>query len=114
MKNKYSTFTVGDTLVRYDFPLEGAGAPQLSLLPKGLAAVPHRAVLPPDVEIKGLPDRWQPVQAFALDSLVQLKCRGDGEAAGFCQGRTMRNGPSTAALEFVSRRWRRGAGRPVW
>jgi hypothetical protein len=45
------------------------------VLPKGLAPVKHREFLPPDVEICGLPARWQPVRAYSLDSLLHLKLR---------------------------------------
>ncbi len=110
MKKNVSTFTVGDTVVVYHFPKEGGGAPQLSLRPKSLPPVQHRAVLPPEVEIKGLPERWQPRRAWDLDSLVQLKCRGDLEAGGFSQGRTMRAGPSSALLEFIDQEVEKGGG----
>ena len=101
MSKILSKFTVGDTVIRFDAPAEGTGAPQLSLHPKGLAPVKHRDFLPPDVEIRGLPARWQPVRAFSLDSLVQLKCMEEHPAGGFSQGRTMRGGPSTEALRFA-------------
>jgi alpha-galactosidase len=95
-----SKFTVGDTVVRFDAPAEGKGAPQLSLHPKSLAPVKHREFLPPDVEIVGLPAMWQPRRAWALDSLVQLKCMEDVYGGSFSQCRTMRAGRSTAVLEF--------------
>ncbi|MCX6970714.1 MAG: alpha-galactosidase [Verrucomicrobia bacterium] len=96
-----SQFTVGDTIVRFD--TAGKGAPQLSLLPKGLATVKHREFLPPDVEIRGLPARWQPMSAWVFDSLVQIKCMEDKYGPS-SQGRTMRGGPSTTALEFISQK----------
>ena len=77
MTKLLSKFTVGDTIIRFDAPSEGKGAPQLSLHPKSLSPVKHREYLPPDVEIAGLPAMWQPVRAWALDSLVQLKCMKD-------------------------------------
>ena len=102
MTKRLSQFTVGDTTVRFDAPADGKGAPQLSLQPKSLAPVKHRKFLPPDVEIRGLPARWQPVAAFALDSLVQLKCLGDTYGGAFAQGRTMRAGFSTSELRFTA------------
>jgi alpha-galactosidase len=104
MTKLLSKFTVGDTIVRFDGPSEGKGAPQLSLHPKSLAPVKHREFLPPDVEIVGLPAMWQPRRAWALDSLVQLKCMEDIYGGSFSQGRTMRSGHSTAVLEFVSQK----------
>jgi alpha-galactosidase len=104
MTKLLSKFTVGDTIIRFDAPAEGKGAPQLSLHPKSLAPVKHREFLPPDVEIVGLPTMWQPRRAWALDSLVQLKCMEDIYGGSFSQGRTMRSGHSTAVLEFVSQK----------
>jgi alpha-galactosidase len=104
MTKLLSKFTVGDTIVRFDAPAEGMGAPQLSLHPKSLAPVKHREFLPPDVEIVGLPAMWQPRRAWALDSLVQLKCMEDIYGGSFSQGRTMRSGHSTAVLEFVGQK----------
>ena len=104
MTKLLSKFTVGDTIIRFDAPAEAKGAPQLSLHPKSLPAVKHREFLPPDVEIIGLPTMWQPRRAWALDSLVQLKCMEDIYGGSFSQGRTMRSGHSTAVLEFVSQK----------
>jgi alpha-galactosidase len=104
MTDILSKFTVGDTIVRFDAPADGKGAPQLSLHPKSLAPVKHREFLPPDVEIVGLPAMWQPVPAWSLDSLVQLKCMEDNYGGGFSQGRTMRAGHSTAVLEFIGQK----------
>jgi len=104
MTKLLSKFTVGDTIIRFDAPAEGKGAPQLSLHPKSLAPVKHREFLPPDVEIVGLPAMWQARRAWALDSLVQLKCMEDIYGGSFSQGRTMRSGHSTAVLEFVSQK----------
>lgn len=104
MTKLLSKFTVGDTIVRFDAPANGKGAPQLSLLPKSLAPVKHREFLPPDVEIVGLPAMWQPRRAWALDSLVQLKCMEDIYGGSFSQGRTMRAGHSTGVLEFVGQK----------
>jgi alpha-galactosidase len=104
MTDILSKFTVGDTIVRFDVPAKGKGAPQLSLHPKSLAPVKHREFLPPDVEIVGLPAMWQPVPAWSLDSLVQLKCMEDNYGGGFSQGRTMRAGHSTAVLEFIGQK----------
>jgi len=104
MTKLLSKFTVGDTIVRFDAPAEGKGAPQLSLHPKSLAPVKHREFLPPDVEIVGLPAMWQPVPAWSLDSLVQLKCMEDNYGGAFSQGRTMRAGDSTAVLEFIGQK----------
>ena len=104
MTKLLSKFTVGDTIIRFDAPAEGKGAPQLSLHPKSLAPVKHREFLPPDVEIAGLPAMWQPRRAWALDSLVQLKCMEDIYGGSFSQGRTMRSGHSTAVLEFIGQK----------
>ena len=104
MTKLLSKFTVGDTIIRFDAPAEGKGAPQLSLHPKSLAPVKHREFLPPDVEIVGLPAMWQPRRAWALDSLVQLKCMEDIYGGSFSQGRTMRSGHSTAVLEFIGQK----------
>ncbi|MCS6244996.1 MAG: alpha-galactosidase [Opitutus sp.] len=104
MTKLLSKFTVGDTVVRFDAPAEGKGAPQLSLHPKSLAPGKHREFLPPDVEIVGLPAKWQPRRAWALDSLVQLKCMEDIYGGSFSQGRTMRSGHSTAVLEFIGQK----------
>jgi alpha-galactosidase len=104
MTKLLSKFTVGDTIIRFDTLAEGKGAPQLSLHPKSLAPVKHREFLPPDVEIVGLPAMWQPRRAWALDSLVQLKCIEDIYGGSFSQGRTMRSGHSTAVLEFIGQK----------
>ncbi len=104
MTKLLSKFTVGDTIIRFDAPAEGKGAPQLSLHPKSLAPVKHREFLPPDVEIVGLPAMWQPRRAWALDSLMQLKCMEDIYGGSFSQGRTMRSGHSTAVLEFIGQK----------
>ncbi|MCX6961578.1 MAG: alpha-galactosidase, partial [Verrucomicrobia bacterium] len=105
MTKLLSKFTVGDTIIRFDAPAEGKGAPQLSIHPKSLAPVKHREFLPPDVEIVGLPTMWQPRPAWALDSLVQLKCIEDIYGGSFSQGRTMRSGHSTAVLEFIGQKF---------
>jgi alpha-galactosidase len=102
MTKKLSPFTVGDTIVRFD--TDGNGAPQLSLLPKGLAPVKHREFLPDDVEIRGLPAKWLPRRAYSLDSLVHLKLREENPPGSFAQGRTMRRSPSTAGLVFLEQR----------
>jgi alpha-galactosidase len=47
---------------------------------------------------------WNPMRAWALDSLVQLKCMEDIYGGSFSQGRTMRAGRSTGVLEFVSQK----------
>ncbi len=99
-----SKFTVGDTIIRFDVPVKGKGAPQLSLHPKSLAPLKHREFLPPDVEIVGLPAIWQPMRAWSLDSMVQLKCQQDVYGGSFSQGRTMRAGSSTAALVFTGQK----------
>ena len=104
MTKLLSKFTVGDTIIRFDAPAEGKGAPQLSLHPESLAPVKHREFLPPDVEIVGLPAMWNPMRAWALDSLVQLKCMEDIYGGSFSQGRTMRAGHSTGVLEFVGQK----------
>lgn len=49
MTKLLSKFTVGDTIIRFDSPAEGKGAPQLSLHPQLLPPVKHREFLPPDV-----------------------------------------------------------------
>jgi alpha-galactosidase len=100
MTKLFSKFVVEDTVVRFDSCAQGTGAPQLSLHPKGMAPVKHRMFLPSDVEIRGLPAQWQPIPAWALDSLVQLKCMETGPVGSFAQGRTMRAGPSTEGLVF--------------
>jgi alpha-galactosidase len=104
MPKLLSKFTVGDTIIRFDAQSEGKGAPQLSLHPKSLPPVKHREFLPQDVEIVGLPAMWQPRRAWALDSLVQLKCMEDIYGGSFSQGRTMRDGHSTAVLEFIGQK----------
>ena len=104
MTKLLSKFTVGDTVVRFDAPADGKGAPQLSLHPKALAPVKHRELLPRDVEIAGLPEMWQSIGAWSLDALVQLKCMEDIYGGFFSQGRTMRGGRSTAVLEFISQK----------
>ncbi|MCE9587567.1 MAG: alpha-galactosidase [Verrucomicrobia bacterium] len=110
MTKLLSKFTVGDTVVRFDAPSDGKGAPQLSLHPKGLAPVKHRELLPRDVEIAGLPSMWQSIGAWSLDALVQLKCMEDIYGGGFSQGRTMRSGHSTAVLEFIGQKVHRKNG----
>lgn|GEM_PF-2414826 len=57
MAKLVSHFIAGDTVVRFDIPANGKGAPQLSLQPKALSPVKRREFLPPDVEISGLPER---------------------------------------------------------
>ncbi|TSA29564.1 MAG: alpha-galactosidase [Verrucomicrobiaceae bacterium] len=104
MKKTLSKFTVGDTVVRFDATADGKASPQLSLHPKSLAPVKHREFLPPDVEIAGLPARWQRIPAWSLDSLVQLKCKEDACGGSFSQGRTLRAGSSTAALVFTGQK----------
>jgi len=99
-----SKFTVGDTVVRFDTLVDNKGAPQLSLYPKSLPPVKHREFLPPDVEIVGLPAMWQPIRAWSLDALVQIKCMEDIYGGCFSQGRTMRAGHSTAILEFIGQK----------
>jgi len=104
MSTPLSHFTVGDTLVQFDAATD-RGPVQLSLRPKALAVPEHREFLPADdVEIRSIPAHWRPVRAWALDSLVQLKCMEDDQTPGFAQGRTMRASPSTAALRFVRQR----------
>lgn len=73
--------------------------------------MPHREFLPPNVEIRGLPARWQPRPAWAPDPLVHLKCRGDSPVSPFAQGRTMRLGPSTSALRYISQKVIKKGGR---
>jgi alpha-galactosidase len=106
---KLSQFTVGDTIVRFD--KDEIGGPQLSLLPKGLGPVKHREFLPPDVEIRGLPAKWQRVRAYSLDPLVHLKLREENPPGSFAQGRTMRRSPSTAGLVFLDQKVFKNDGR---
>jgi hypothetical protein len=105
-----SKFIVGDTVVCFDAPVDSKGAPQLLLYPKALPPVKHREFLPPDVELVGLPSNWQPIRAWSLDALVQLKCMEDIYGGSFSQGRTMRSGHSTAVLEFISQKVHRENG----
>jgi len=100
MSKPLALFTVGDTLVQYDCGAEH-GPVQLSLRPKGLTVAQHREFLPDDVETRALPEQWQHIRAWSLDSLVQLKCLEDTQSPGFGQGRTMRASPSTTSLRFV-------------
>lgn len=96
-RTPFAQFTVGDTTVRFD----QHGQTQLLLHPASRPPLARREFLPMDVEIRGLPARWFPVKADALDSLIQIHLRGDSPVTGFAQGRTMRAGKSTASLEFV-------------
>lgn len=48
--------------------------------------------------------------AWSVDSLLQVKARGDGEPAGFSQGRTLRNSPTVDQLRFERQRVRRTRG----
>ena len=105
-------FIVGDTVVLFEAPVGGKGAPQLSLLPRGLKPVKDSEFLPSDVEIRGLPASCKPRRAWALDSLVQLKCREDNYGESFSQGRTMRAGHSTTALEFIGQKIHKKMGPP--
>lgn len=56
------------------------------------------------VEIDGLPAApdGSGLPAWAVDPLVQVKAMADGQPAGFSQGRTLRNSPTTAQLKYVS------------
>jgi len=93
-----SQFTVGDTIVRFDAPAEGKGAPQLSLHPESLAPVKHREFLPPDVEIVGrfrrafichyVPKSTERISKFYLPLLspdgegVMIEANNSGGACG--------------------------------
>lgn len=48
--------------------------------------------------------------AWGVDALVQVKARGEGEPAGFAQGRTLRNSPTVDRLKLESQRVHRGRG----
>jgi alpha-galactosidase len=54
--------------------------------------------------VLAVPARWLPMPARDPESLAQIHLRGDPRPAGFAQGRSLRGGASTRALEFVEQR----------
>jgi len=109
MNKSLSKFSVGDTVVQFDQSPQGTV--QLLLRPKRVPVPEHREFLPGDsVEIRGLPAKWQPAPAYALDPLVHLKLREEDPASRFAQGRTMRQAPSTTALVFSGQQMKKSHG----
>jgi alpha-galactosidase len=75
--------------------------------------VTARRVLLAGVEVEGLGpllDGASGLPAWSVDSLLQVKARGDDEPAGFSQGRTLRNSPTVDKLRFEAQRVRRTRG----
>ncbi|MEI6195034.1 MAG: glycoside hydrolase family 36 protein [Verrucomicrobiota bacterium] len=99
-----SKFRVADMTVSYllDQPSQRVG---LTIIPSALArdAVARREFLS-GPEVDNLPAMWQPVRAWNVDSLVQVKLAGENGPAAFAQGRTMRGSPATQAMKFVRQR----------
>lgn len=96
-----STHKVGSIELVYWHNSE-SGRVQLSAHPlsKRDEMVPHRGSLKDVPERKLLPNPAG--VAFHLESLVQLKIRGDAYARGFIAGLTMRESPSATNLRFES------------
>ncbi|HEX9997371.1 MAG TPA: glycoside hydrolase family 36 protein [Abditibacterium sp.] len=94
-----STHSVGTIELAYWLDSD-SGRVQLSAHPLSRRdeLATHRGSLKDVPEMQTLP--WPAGAAWSLDSLVQLKIRGDAYPGGFVSGLTMRDSPSVAALRF--------------
>lgn len=106
-----SRIRLGDMLAEYR-QNENSGLVELVLLPwsRRNDVVERRDHLPDD-ELPGiahLPEKWRPVPANReLDSLIQLRLRGDDPCGGYSTGLTMRDSPNLAELEYKGQKIRR-------
>ncbi len=106
-----SRIPCGDMTVLYPRD-EVSGHVGLWLIPGDMEdrMVSRRAYLD-GIEIRRLP--WPPPRAWAVEPLVQLALAGDGGAAGFAQGRTMRDASATVRLTYEGQEVIREDGRTV-
>ncbi|MFI5355976.1 MAG: glycoside hydrolase family 36 protein [Opitutales bacterium] len=105
-------FRCGATTVLYVRD-PASGALGLWLVPTALRR--HVAARRPwltGVEIDGLPPfpEGSGLPAWSVEPLLQVKARGDGQPAGFSQGRTLRNSPTVALLKFATQEVQRANG----
>jgi len=98
-----SEFLLGDMLVRYQAPEHDINAVGLCLLPAAMASAvvtPREHLDAPAVA--NLPASWLPVRAWEVDPLIHVHRLDDAANGAYSQGRTLRGGPSTQALKWVS------------
>lgn len=85
----YSQFQLGDIIVRYQVDSTRQTAPEILLLP-----LSHSQELAQQREfldsacVVSLPEKWLPIPAGKLSSLVQLRIAGEIAPGGFSYGRT--------------------------
>ena len=99
----HSEFNLGSITVRYQRPEYDEHTIGLAVVPTALASqivVPREHLDAP--AILNLPASWLPVRAWEVDPLVHVHRLDDPAAGAYSQGRTLRGGPSTQALNFVS------------
>jgi len=94
-------FSLGDFVARYRIDPQTKRV-TFELLPASLlsAVVTPRVSVDTPAAHTGQSSKWPSVPARKADSLVQVKLRGDGGAAGFAMGRTLRNGLTVDSLVF--------------
>ncbi len=101
-EDSYSTllesYNFGDIQVQYRMD-RVTGNVGLNMVPLALVdkVVGSRDNLDGNPELVSFPES---VRAANVDSLVQIKCLGDGYPGGFAQGRSMRNSETTLALKY--------------
>lgn len=100
--DSYSTllesYNFGDIQVQYRLD-RLTGNVGLNMVPLALVdkVVGSRDNLDGNLELVSFPES---VRVANVDSLVQIKCLGDGYPGGFAQGRSMRKSETTLALKY--------------
>ncbi len=99
----YSQFQLGDIVARFLTPSNATGPLELQLLPSSSPVEPMERREHLDSPcILALPEKWQPVQAWAPSPLVHIKIAGEPAPGGFSNGRTSHGDSNTNALRLKS------------
>jgi alpha-galactosidase len=107
-------FACGDMTAQYWRDVEGHVG--LTIFPTVLEAniPPHRKDLNHETAVRGLAKTFDSVfHAECMDSLVQLKLRGDVDSSGFSAGTSMRNSESCRKLILVNQELEQAQGKTV-
>ncbi|PAW78122.1 MAG: hypothetical protein B9S32_07965 [Verrucomicrobia bacterium Tous-C9LFEB] len=100
---RHASYTLGDIVLDYQIDRE-TGHLGLRLYPASRRCdiVRKRKWVDDDPGLAAFPPRHRRIRANAIDSLVQMKVRGDREPSGFSQGLSMRN--AAPSLRYQSQK----------
>ncbi|MCH6256552.1 alpha-galactosidase [Puniceicoccaceae bacterium K14] len=99
----YSQFQLGDIVASYLTSNKELAPIELQLTPaaKNFEPTQRREYLDSDC-VLALPEKWQPIQAWELSSLIQLKLAGEPAPGGFSNGRTSHGNAVSNSLRLKS------------